>query len=351
MALTRGSWAHPKRVTVAVGALSLLLAAAPGCTPTPEVAPAKAELAFHDTPAEAGRDTVAILTPLEEETQELWQSLVQELGEEFNVATVPVGRTTGSRHLARELERLHPSCIVVVDNRTLELYRQLQAQRPNESFPPAVVVMTSFLERAIGGLRDATGIAYEVPAVSSIVALREVSQLDVQRVGVVHRQTFKDVIATQTRLAALEKVELIPIAVPNDPSPEIVEDSLDRLVVEQNVDALWVVNDNRLLTADLLMNSWLPVLRFRPIPVIVGVSALVHPEVHFGTLAVLPHHAELGVQAANLIFDLSDSGWKLEQERHVELPLRVMTVVDVNQVDDYFGLEADALAKIDQAVK
>lgn len=333
-------------------AVSTLLAAVAGCTPAPE-APStdKVQLSFHDAAPEAGRDTVAILTPLEEETQEMWTSLVQELGTEFNVATVPVSRTTGSRHLARELERLHPACVVVVDNRTLELYRQLQVQRPTEVFPPAVVVMTSFLERAIGGLRGATGIAYEVPAVSSIVALREVSQMEVQRVGVVHRQTFRDVIATQKELAALEKVELIPIAVPNDPTPEVVEDSLDRLVVEQKVDALWVVNDNRLLTADLLMNSWLPVLRFRPIPVIVGVSALVHPEVHFGTLAVLPNHAELGVQAANLIFDLADSEWQLEQGGHVELPLRVMTVVDVNQVDDYFGLEADALAKIDQAVK
>jgi len=340
------------RIGAKLGAFGLVVLLTPACTPSPETAPAKkAELSFNDAPAEAGRDTVAILTPLEEETQELWTSLVQELGAEFNVSTVPVGRGTGSRHLGQELERLKPACVVVVDNRTLELYRELQVQRPNAEFPPAVVVMTSFLERAIGGLRGATGIAYEVPAVSSIVAFREVSKLDVQRVGVVHRQTFRDVIATQKELAALEKVELVPISIPNDPTPEVVEDSLDRLVVEQKVDALWVVNDNRLLTADLLVNSWLPVLRFRPIPVIVGVSALVHPEVHFGTLAVLPHHAELGVQAANLIFDLADSEWQLEQGGQVELPLRVMTVVDVNQVDDYFGLEADALAKIDQAVK
>jgi len=321
------------------------------CTPKPEVPPSKAELAFRDKPAAAGRDTIAILTPVESETQDLWGSLVQELGEEFNVATVPMGRETGSRHLARELERLKPACVVVVDNRTLEIYRELQTQRPTADFPPAVVVMTSFLERAIGGLRHATGIAYEVPAVSSIVALREVSQLDVQRVGVVHRQRFEDVVAAQAELAALEKVQLVPVAVPNEPSAEAVEDSLDHLVVDENVDALWVVNDNRLLTPELLINSWLPVLRFRPIPVIVGVSALVHPEVHFGTLAVTPNHAELGVQAANLVFDLADNDWKLGEERQVELPLRVMTVVDVKQVDDYFGLKADALAKIDQAVK
>jgi hypothetical protein len=339
------------RALSAAPILLLALGLGASCTPKPEVAANKAELAFRDKPAEAGRDTVAILTPVEAETEDLWASLVQELGEEFNVVTVPMGRGAGSRHLARELERYSPSCVVVVDNRTLEIYRELQAQRPLADFPPAVVVMTSFLDRAIGGLRHATGIAYEVPAVSSIVALREVSQLDVQRVGVVHRERFEDVVALQTQLAALEKVQLVPVSVPNEPSPEAVEDSLDRLVVDENVDALWVVNDNRLLTPELLINSWLPVLRFRPIPVIVGVSALVHPEVHFGTLAVTPNHAELGVQAANLVFDLADNDWILGEERQVELPLRVMTVVDVKQVDDYFGLKADALAKIDQAVK
>jgi putative ABC transport system substrate-binding protein len=223
--------------------------------------------------------------------------------------------------------------------------------RPSEKFPPAVVVMTSFLERSIDSLRTATGIAYEVPAVSSIVALREVSETSVERVGVVYRKTFSDVIKKQADLAKIEKVELISVAVSDQPTKEEVEDSLDLLVVDKKVDALWVLNDNKLLSAELLVESWLPVLRFKPIPVIVGVSALVHPDIHFGTLAVLPHHAQLGVQAADLVFELADNEWQLENDRDVELPLSVMTVVDVRQVDDFFGLKPDALAKIDKAIK
>src|SRR5690606_11256928 len=134
----------------AVCALTLGLSSVQGCTPKPEIASGKqAELSFRDAPPQAGRDTVVVLTPLEQETREMWTSLVQELGSEFNVATVPVSRTTGTRHLAGALERLHPACVVVVDNRTLELYRQLQSERPTAEFPPAVVVMTSYLERAI----------------------------------------------------------------------------------------------------------------------------------------------------------------------------------------------------------
>jgi len=207
------------------------------------------------------------------------------------------------------------------------------------------------LDGTIRGLRSAMGIAYEVPAVSGVVALREVSTTDIKRVGVVHRQNFTNLVHAQAELLAVEKVQLVPASLKNTPTPEEIEDSLDDLVVSQNVDALWVLNDNRLLTPELLMSSWLPVLRFKPIPVIVGISALVHPDVHFGTLAVFPNHARLGVQAANLVFDLYDNDWQLVEQAQVDLPLSVNTVVDVAIVDDYFGLKADALSKIDQAVK
>jgi hypothetical protein len=322
------------------------------CTPAPEaVTKDRSTLSFQDQAPDPSLETIAVMTPLEPETQELWKALVLELTGEFNVETIPVTRATAPDDLSRELMKVSPKSVVVVDNRTLGLYRQLQSMRPQEEFPPAVVVMTSFLERSIGSLRRATGIAYEVPAVSSIVALREVAELDVQRVGVVHRRTFTDVVQAQAELAAVEKVELVSIAVSDTPTPEEVEDSLDLLVVDEKVDALWVLNDNRLLSADLLIKSWLPVLRFKPIPVIVGVSALVHPDVHFGTLAVLPQHAQLGVQTADLVFELADNDWQLEKPREVELPLSVMTVVDIKQVDDFFGLKPDALEKIDKAVK
>jgi len=331
------------------GALVLLCSA---CTPAPQTAPTqKSSLAFNDAPPQPNLDSVAVLTPLEPETYELWQSLVLELKEDFNITTVPINRNTGPDDLARALNRTAPKCVVVVDNRTLQLYRSLQNFLPQREFPPAVVVMTSFLERAIGRLRSATGISYEAPLISSIVTLRELTPTAVRRVGVVHRRMFSSEVAAQAKLAEVEKVQLEAVVVSDEPTPEQIEDALDRLVVDRQVDAVWVLNDNRLLTPQLLASSWLPVLRFRPVPVVVGVSALVHPDVHFGTVAVIPHHERLGVQAANLVFDLADNDWKLSSSNQVELPLSVSTVVDVEQVVDYFGFRADALAKIDKAVQ
>ncbi len=330
----------------------LLAVVMPSCTAKPETVSTKQQVYhFEDAPHDADLATVAILTPQERETNQMWRAFVDELAGEFNVATVPIDKSTGVRQIAIELDRLKPQCVVVVDNRTLSLFRALQQARPRQTFPPAIVVMSSYLGRAIDGLRSTTGIAYEVPAVSSLVALREVADCEVKTVGVVHRATFTSFVQAQAELAAMEKVELVAVPVSDDPSQGEVEDALDLLVEDSKVDALWVLNDNRLLTPELIASSWLPVIDFQPLPVLVGVEALVHSQVHFGTLAVLPDHLKLGVQAADMVFDLSDDDWQLGPDSQIALPLSVRTVVDLGQMEKHFQLKPDALSKIDLAVE
>jgi putative ABC transport system substrate-binding protein len=97
-------------------------------------------------------------------------------------------------------------------------------------------------------------------------------------------------------------------------------------------------------------DTWRSVLSEAKLPLIVGVPNLVDPSSPLGTLAVVPDHEALGLQAANLIFDLLENDWQVESHP-VELPLSVKTVVDVKQVRANFGLRADALKRIDRALE
>ncbi len=165
----------------------------------------------------------------------------------------------------------------------------------------------------------------------------------------VYRKVFANVVKWQTRLAAVEKLSIVGAEVGDKPSLNSIDDALYFLIHEQKVDALWVLNDNSLLGQDALSTVWLPRLRDEPVPVVVGVAALVHPEVHFGTLAMLPYNDRLGSQAADMIFQLKDNHWKIE-DPGVELPLSVRTVVNVAQLRHDFGLQPRALKKIDEVV-
>ena len=77
---------------------------------------------------------------------------------------------------------------------------------------------------------------------------------------------------------------------------------------------------------------------------------LVNAQAPFGTFAVLPDHAALGAQAANLILDLAEDGWRTD-EHPIDLPLSTLSVLDVQQARSRFGLRSDALDHIDRAVR
>jgi ABC-type uncharacterized transport system substrate-binding protein len=200
-------------------------------------------------------------------------------------------------------------------------------------------------------LRRATGIAYEVPGVIAFVNLRSVIRAPMVRVGVVYRPAFRKFVARQTALAAKEQVELVSVSVPNDVTVVELRDALHGLVEKSKVDAVWMLNDDALVRSpEFVDDAWRVELGEARLPLIVGVPNLVDPSFPLATLAVVPDHEALGLQAANLLFDLSENDWHVERFP-LEGPLSVRTVVDVKLVRANFGLRPDALKRIDSALE
>jgi putative ABC transport system substrate-binding protein len=140
------------------------------------------------------------------------------------------------------------------------------------------------------------------------------------------------------------------MAVPADASADQLRTALQALREQGKIDALWLLNDNGLIhDGAFIAATWRPILQEMNIPLLVGVPNLVDPAQPFGTLSVVPDHESLGLQAANLIFDLADNNWNVG-DHPIELPLSVKTVVDVRQVRERFGLRSDALHHVDRAL-
>jgi hypothetical protein len=280
------------------------------------------------------------------------RALVTELSKTYDVATFVVAPETTVAELGSAVERAAPACLVLMNNTSVRLYRDFQRAHRGAKFPPAVVVMASFFEDIRRDLVGATGIAYEVPAVSALVGLRAAVTTPITRVGVLHGAYSRDFVERQRRLAAQEHFEIIPVEVRGtDPSLRDVRAALRALKNAHHVDALWILNDNKLLKdGRFLLDAWTPALETLGVPVVVGAEPLVNAQAAFGTFGVLPDHAALGVQAANLILDLADDGWRTD-EHAIELPLSTISVLDVEQARSRFGLRAGALDHIDRPVR
>jgi putative ABC transport system substrate-binding protein len=277
------------------------------------------------------------------------RTLVEEISKDFDVVTAIIDARSSPVKLEGAIQQWNPACLVLMDNPTVRLYRAYQKSGVGPSLP-AVIVMSSFLEEIRTELQNASGVAYEVPGVTAFVNLRSVIQKPVNRVGVVHRPLFASFVKRQKALAAKEQITLVPVEVGVDPSATDVRSALASLR-DAGIDALWVLNDNGLLKdAEFLESAWRGELAALGVPVVVGVPTLVSAEARFGTFAVLPDLDAMGVQAANVLFEIADSGWKAG-DHPVELPVSTVTVVNMRQVREHFGLREGASRRIDKAIE
>lgn len=293
-------------------------------------------------------DSVAVFLPLDATVEATWVTLRDELSPELDVIPIPIAQDSTIDDFARAFAEYSPKCIVLFDNRTTSLYARYQASLPERSFPPAVILLSSFAT-LYKNIRNATGIAYEVSLLISATRLRSFVSAPVERVGVIHRRGFQRYVREQAALAKTEEIDVVAVEVPNDASARDVAEALSKLA--KRVDALWVLNDNALLTPEHIRDGWLPPLDERPLPTIVGIPGLVTKDVRFGTFAVVPDLAALGVQAATLIFDLKHNGWQHSAGPRIEEPLSVRTVLDVETARAHFGFKEGALGEITEIAK
>lgn len=323
-----------------------------GCAPSPgdRAAVARGAVLFSTHSERPGAKSIMVCMPETRQTSEVWRGLSDELGREFELIALRTEGEDSVGTIARGLERYHPSGLVLMNNPTVDAYRRLQARSKATAFPPSVIVMSSFLEGRPARLRAATGISYEVPLITVVTNLRKLIATPIDRIGVVHRPALAGFVKRQAALAYREQTVVVREEVSQAPNSSEIKRALRRL--KQRCDAIWVLNDDRLLTPRLLADGWLHGLNEPPfIPTIVGAASLVSPSQSFGTFAVLPDHTALGTQAANLMLDIADNDWTLPNAGATQLPLSTTTTVDLTQAKERFALRPSALAQVDKVLE
>lgn len=294
----------------------------------------------------AGKGIILVAMPDTHQTREVWAGLCDELGKDYRLVAVHVDGAAGAANIGEGLRRHRPAGLVLMNNPTVAAYRSLRSSAGASRFPPAVIVMTSFLDGAPLQVLDATGISYEVPLITVVTNLRKLIASPIERVGVIRRGPQRGFVDRQRALARREQISVVEQEVSASPNASELKWALRRM--KDGVDAIWILNDDNLLAPRLIADGWLPGLSERPFrPAIVGAASLVSPAQSFGTFAVLPDHAALGVQAASLVFDIADNGWAVGADAQVQLPLSTTTTVDLTQVRERFVLREDALRQVD----
>ena len=292
---------------------------------------------------EIDKESLLIIRVAGKNFEQVVLGLSEELTEDFFLHELIVDKTTKPQQIASQITELSPQIVILMDNISINLYKAYQkGLPPSAAIIPSVSVMASFMDIAIKDLKNATGIFYEVPLVTSVVNLRAIlSERSFAKVGVIHRKFMTPAIQLNQNYCAKEDVELIgyPISNQGDTKSEL-KTALHQL--EKQVDALWIPNDNKLVNAELLQSVWFSFAKEFQKPIMTGVESLVAPKFNFGTFAVIPDPIRLGTQAAQVVFEIMDNDWEVETGKVIP-PLSVYKIINLEQAEHLFQVDKEKL--------
>jgi hypothetical protein len=299
------------------------------------------------------QDTVLLIRPNGRNFEHATEGMVEDLENEVVVVEEIIRDNSTEQDLSRSFERYRPSAVVLMDNRSIRLYNQyLKTGGESAAKIPVVAFMAILVENYIADIDNIVGISYEVPIVTSAVILRSLAEKPVRKIGVVHRKVMREFVEANAGHCKRENITVVSRCTECLENKKVmfVKRALKELIKKEKVDVLWIPNDNNLLTPQQLVQAWIPEVKKYGIPVIVGVEVLADPKLDFGTLAVMPDHEALGVQAAQMIMNIKDNGWKIPRKK-IDPALSVKKVLSLKNAQKVLNVKDEALISIDKVLQ
>ncbi len=281
--------------------------------------------------AAAAEGTAMILYGNQPAFENIMQGLTDDLKGDLTFVRHPVTQ----QESADRLQRLHlahkPDVVVLIGNHAVSAFHRWQKAFPETRHPPVIALGALYMDKLLDDFPRAIGIRYEIPAVTSAVQLRTLLGGKLARIGVIYRRWNQSFVDENAAFLAAEGFELVKFQVTEN-APLNLEIRRGLLwLAEQNIGALWVVNDNQLLSRKAIIQGWLPYLPRLNMPVVVGVRSLIQKRIEFGSFALLPDHYNLGAQAADLVAEAMDNAWQLDGKKILQ-PISVHKLVNLSEL-------------------
>jgi ABC-type uncharacterized transport system substrate-binding protein len=279
--------------------------------------------------------------------EEVLKGIRDDIEGEVSLVEMVISDNSSDHDIAKMLNQYSPRLIILMGNKAVNLYIDFQENNSKMKFPPAIAMAALFIDEFSSKLKNFTAIRYEIPAVTSAVAMRNVLNKPIKKIGVIYRSWMKKLIEENKRYCLAEGIELIGIELPNKIThvSSTVKNALKTL--NNKVDAIWILNDNSLLTRDALKKAWLPSRQRSKLPAIVGIKQFI-TKIPIGSFAIIPDNYGLGAQAAGIIFEIIENHWTLENTNILQ-PVSVKKYMNTVRLDiKGIGYQIDMLNQIEE---
>ncbi|MGB7568631.1 MAG: hypothetical protein WBM07_12285 [Chitinivibrionales bacterium] len=272
---------------------------------------------------EAGAVTtnLAALIPDEKKFQAVLEEIRDQTGPGYHINVIDVNKKMTVNAIAGQCKSLHVAGLILMDYKAINTALALQQYDSAFKAMPKFVFMTLLADLTARGLSNTAGITFEVPLYTLVTNFRIISQKDFSRIGIFYRSSFARSVEESKKLLEREQIRISAVCVDCDqgkkPSIEntlrIMNDSLDKLVSDEKVEAFIIPADNIIVNSKSLAEFWNRKIKGKRIPVIATIDLLASEKFGTAVFAADPDLMQLGAQAANLIVEHFENNMPMEK--------------------------------------
>ena len=160
-----------------------------------------------------GKNIIMVVHPTGQAFSDVLEGINAEIDqEEYKVIPYSLKKLSAGK-LKDEISRNQPVLIILMDNKSVSLYKKSNITTKI----PVLAMMGVNIQSAIEGIPNSGAISYEIPIVTSLVNLRSVLNRDISTVGVIARSNMKEFVKHQKKFCKNEKIRIIHINIASCP--------------------------------------------------------------------------------------------------------------------------------------
>jgi|GEM_PF-1556390 ABC-type uncharacterized transport system, periplasmic component len=310
---------------------------------------------------EAGAATInlAALIPDEKKFQAVLEEIRDQAGAGYHIDVIDVNKKMAVDAVAGRCKSLHAVGLILMDYKAINTAKALQQYDSTFNALPKFVFMTLLADMTARGLSNAAGITFEVPFFTLVTNFRIISGKDFSRIGIFYRNSFARSVEESRKLLERERIKICAVCVDCDQSKKpsigntvrIMNDSLDKLVLEEKVEAFIIPADNLIVNSKSLSEFWNRKIKEKRIPAIAAIDLLASEKFGTAVFAADPDLVQLGAQAANQIVEHFENNMSMEKIGF-EPTISIKSTVNVHVADELgWKLKSEKLGRITTIIK
>jgi len=270
---------------------------------------------------------ILILRHLGVSFTETSRGIQESIDQSLSIKEIIFNDQVNPHQMANILNLESPKILVLIGNEVANEYRDYQKIYTTKKFPVALLVATLKVSEIIHKIKNVVAIKYEIPATTSIVQLRRLTDKRIHRVGIVYRHWMRSIVTEEEHFCNKEFIDLVKIELSDKPNAGELKHKL-KYLLRQNLDAVVIASDNKLLEPYHIQNIWKPLLDRFNNPIVSGLKILIGRNVDLATLAIIPDSYALGEQTEQLIAEIIENNWQIEIQNEIYQPISIKKILN-----------------------